>query len=318
MHFQRNPGQPPEDNEVLGFRLWLIGASAQYMNMISQINEFHDQSKEMSKKIRLELSPTAWQNSNMNALQRLRGFVAGYQSFCSLDMNVAIHDEEPFSDFVRNNRNSFPAEFSIFVQAEMTANPRHPFHLTCSYQKLDSYLTSSGTFEFPRDVVRRGWVFEMNSFIESAFPAFSVVPNGKDQMMAGLNNLFKPSSNWILPMHQPSALDVMATAREVNVFSGGRRFNEEASQGLRPTDMAPNFMIEHYHGTQEHPDGDKAIGREYPVQLQRRPILQQNMLEHQLHKTMIDVYPALVDASSAVRKLLADVGTQAIPQAWKM
>lgn len=164
--------------------MWLIGSAPEYMNMLSQINELHEQGKEVSKRARLELPPTAWQNSSMRSLQKLRGFVSAFQGFTPLDMNVAISDEEPFHDFVRNNRGSFPAEFSMQVQREMHQNERHPFHHVCTIQNLDNYMSSSGRFKFPSRVLKRGWVVEMNSFIDAAFPCYNVVPNGRDAMVS--------------------------------------------------------------------------------------------------------------------------------------
>ena len=136
--------------------------------------------------------------------------------------------------------------------------------------------------------------------------------------MAGLNNLFGPNSKWILPMYQPTDIDIVAIAREVNVLSGGFRFNESDLQKLAYHQIAPNYRITHYHGDEVHPLGDPAIGRDYLPQRQARPVASQNMLEYGLWSTMEKVYRTNVDTYTTIKNMFSDIGPVAAKPAWKL
>ena len=59
------------------------------------------------------MHPTAWQFSSVAVIQRLRGLACGSEGHGDIRVEVAMSDEEPFSEFVQGNRNTLVAELSV-------------------------------------------------------------------------------------------------------------------------------------------------------------------------------------------------------------
>jgi len=228
----------------------------------AQVTELHAQGNETSSRQKQFLPMTAWQYSSTKAIQRLRGFSCGTHGRYALRLEVAMNDEEPFENWVEQNRGSLVAEMSFPVQKVVEKQPTHPFYKVCSFQELDHYQSSTGTLQFPQEVVDRGFVYDFGTFAQRSFPAWNLTPTGKDQQMAGLNDLFKEGSRWAMPMHQPSKEDILSAIREVNIHSGGSRVDEEFFAGLEAHEMAPNYHLKHYHGD-DYAHGDMSIGDLY-------------------------------------------------------
>ena len=194
----------------------------------------------------------------------------------------------------------------------MEEKETHPFFNAVDFQKLANYASDTGTFVIPEDVMERGFIMDFGAFIQGAYPAWNLTPSSKDQMMMGLNNLFASRMRWAMPMFQPSSFDVLSTLREVNVYIGGTRVNEEDLSTLCAHEIAPNFRIPYYHGDTDSEFGDMDIGSRYYVLVRQKDIKAQNMLDGDMFDTCKEVYPSQVGVSSDVRKLFEQSGLASI------